>query len=312
MLAACCTSSALSDDYPNRAIRMIAPFPPGGLADVLARSVGEQLSRRLGQPVVVENRAGAGGNVGADLVAKAEPDGYTLMMSSAGIQSINQFLYAKIPFDPEVAFAPISLVADMPMVLVVNPGMPARTVQDLLVLARAQPGKLNFGSAGIGTTAHLALALFMSVADVKFTHVPYRGAAPAAQDVVAGQIDGVFDNPPTIMAYVRAGNMRALAVAAQERMALLPDVPTMAQAGVANFAASSWFGVVAPAGTPDAILARLQAEIAGAVQQAAMRHFTTELGARLVGNSSADFARLIRGERAKWGEIIKAAKISVE
>jgi tripartite-type tricarboxylate transporter receptor subunit TctC len=291
---------------------MIAPFPPGGLADVLARAVGDELSKSLGQPVVVENKAGAGGNVGADVVAKADPDGYTLMMSSPGIQSINQFLYAKMPFDPQVAFAPISLVADMPMVLVVNPRIAVRTVQDLLALARAEPAKLNFGSAGVGTTAHLALALFMSVANVKLTHVPYRGAAPAAQDVVAGQIDGVFDNPPTVMAYVRAGNMRALAVGAQERMALLPDVPTMAEAGLADFTASSWFGVVAPAGTPSAIVARLQAEIAHAVQQPSMQHFTQELGARLVGNGPEDFERLIRGERAKWGEIIKAAKISAE
>ena len=311
-LAASCASSALAQSYPNRPIRMIAPFPAGGLADVLARAVGDEMSKTLGQPVIVENKAGAGGNVGADVVAKAEPDGYTLMMSSAGIQSINQFLYSKMPFDPQTAFAPVSLVADMPMLLVLNPKVPAPTVKDLLILARAQPDKLNFGSAGIGTTAHLALALFTHVADVKLTHVPYRGAAPAAQDVVAGQIDGVFDNPPTVIAHIRAGTMRPLAVAARERMPLLPDVPTMAEAGVADFEASSWFGVVAPAGTPPEIIARLQGEIAKAVQQPAMQRFTRETGARLVGNTPADFDRLIRKERAKWGEIIQATKISAD
>jgi tripartite-type tricarboxylate transporter receptor subunit TctC len=304
-------SLADAQGYPNRPIRMVAPFPAGGLADVLARAVGEEMSKSLGQPVIVENRAGAGGNVGADAVAKSAPDGHTLLMSSAGIQSINQFLYSKMPFDPESAFVPVSLVADMSMLLVVHPKLQVQTVRDFLSLARAQPNKLNFGSAGIGTTGHLALALFTHVTDVKITHVPYRGAAPSVQDLIAGQIDGLFDNPPTVIAHIHAGTIRPLAVAAKERMPLLPDVPTMAEAGM-KFEASSWFGIVVPAGTPPDIVARLHTEIAKAVRAPAMQRFVTEAGARLVGNSPQEFARLIRDERAKWGEIIRAAKISAE
>jgi tripartite-type tricarboxylate transporter receptor subunit TctC len=311
VLLACAVTPTLAQTYPNRPIRMVAPFPAGGLADVLARAVGDEISKSLGQPIIVENRAGAGGNVGADLVAKADPDGYTLLMSSAGIQSINQFLFKKMPFDPETAFVPVSLVADMSMLMVVHPKVQAGSVQDFLKLARAAPGKLNFGSAGVGTTAHLALALFTHVTDIKLTHVPYRGAAPAAQDLVAGQIDGAFDNPPTVIAHIRAGSIKPLAVAARERLPLLPEVPTMAESGV-NFVASSWFGVVAPAGTPPDIVARLSSEIAKAMRQPSLQRFTQESGARMVGSSPEEFDHLIRQERAKWGEIIKAAKITVE
>jgi tripartite-type tricarboxylate transporter receptor subunit TctC len=311
VLVACLASAAAAQTYPNRPIRMIAPFPAGGLADVLARAVGEELGKTLGQPVIVENRPGAGGNLGADVVAKAAPDGYTLMMSSAGIQSINQFLYKAMPFEAESAFAPVSLVADMSMLMVVHPKLALRTLPELLARARAEPGKVNFGSAGIGTTAHLALAMFNHVAGVKLTHVPYRGAAPAVQDLVAGQIDGVFDNPPTVIAHIRAGSIRAIAVAAKERMPLLPDVPTAAEGGVANFEASSWFGVVAPAGTPQEIVAHLSAEIAKAVRAPSMQRFN-DTGARVLGSSPDEFAAFVRGERTKWGEIVRSANISAE
>ena len=203
VLAGSLASAAPAQTYPDRPIRLIAPFPAGGLADVLARAVGDELGKALGQPVIVENRPGAGGNLGADVVAKAAPDGYTLLMSSAGIQSINQFLYKTMPFEAERAFAPVSLIADMSMLMVVHPKLAARTLPEFLALAQNAPGKINFGSAGTGTTAHLALALFTHVTGVKLTHVPYRGAAPAVQDLVAGQIDGVFDNPPTVVAHIR-------------------------------------------------------------------------------------------------------------
>ncbi len=218
---ACLATSALAQAYPTRAIRLIAPFPAGGLADVLARLVGDELSKSLGQPVIVENRAGAGGNTGADAVAKAEPDGYTLLMSSAGILTANQFLYAKMPFDPETAFAPVSVVADMSMLVVVNPKVEANTLGELVALAKAKPDKLNFGSPGIGTTGHLGLALFMHAAGIKITHVPYRGAGPALNDLLGGQIDGVVDNPPTVLPHIVAGKLRPLAVAAKSRLAQL-------------------------------------------------------------------------------------------
>jgi tripartite-type tricarboxylate transporter receptor subunit TctC len=301
---------AQAQSYPDRPIRLIAPFPAGGLADVLARAVGDEISKSLAQPVIVENRAGAGGNTGADAVAKAAPDGYTLLMSSAGILTANPFLYAKMPFDAETAFVPVSNVADMSMLLVVHPKVEAKTLAEFVALAKAQPGKINFGSPGIGTTGHLGLAMFMHAAGVQIAHVPYRGAAPAVQDLIAGQIDGVVDNPPTVLPHINAGKLRPLAVAANERLALLPDVPTAAEAGVPNYQASSWFGVVAPAGTPPAIVARLHQAIAAAVRTPAMQERFAKTGARLLGDSPQEFAARIRTERARWGEIIKAANIA--
>ena len=296
--------------YPNRPIRMIAPFPAGGLADVLARLVGDEMSRTLGQPVIVENRAGAGGNTGADAVAKAEPDGYTLLMSSAGILTANQFLYAKMPFDPETSFAPISIVAAMSMLVVVHPKVEATTLQEFIALARSRPEKINFGSPGVGTTGHLGLALFMRAAGIKLTHVPYRGAAPAVNDLIAGQIDGVVDNPPTVLPHIGAGKLRPLAVAARQRLALLPDLPTAAEAGVSGFEASSWFGIMAPAGTPAEVVARLHREIVAALRQPVVADRIANSGARAIGNSPDEFARQIRAERAMWGEVIKALNIT--
>lgn len=310
VLAAGLVPQAHAQAYPDRPIRMIAPFPAGGLVDVLARAVGEELARSLGQPVIIENKPGAGGNIGADIVAKADPDGYTLLMTSPGIQSINQFLYKTMPFDPEKAFVPISLVADMPMLVVVHPKLKMKTLKELIDHARANPGKLNFGSAGIGTTGHLGQALFTHIARINLTHVPYRGAAPAVQDLLAGQTDGVVDNPPIIMSHIQAGTIVPLAVAAKERMALLPQVPTSAEAGLPGYEASSWFGLMAPAGTPSDIVRRLQAETAKAVKAPSMQTFTAKSGARVIGGTSEDFARLIVDERKKWGEIIKAANIS--
>jgi tripartite-type tricarboxylate transporter receptor subunit TctC len=303
-------SAAQAQTYPDHPIRLIAPFPAGGLADVLARAVGDGMSKTLGQPVIVENRAGAGGNTGADAVAKAAPDGYTLLMSSAGILTANPFLYAKMPFDAATAFVPVSNVADMSMLVVVNPKVEAKTLKELVALAKAQPNKINFGSPGIGTTGHLGLAMLMHAADIKITHVPYRGAAPAVTDLLAGQIDGVVDNPPTVIAHIQSGKLRALAVAAKARMALLPDVPTAAEQGVANYEASSWFGVVAPAGTPPAVVARLQQSIAAAVRTPAMQERFSKTGARLIGDSPQEFGARIRAERDTWGAIIKAANIT--
>jgi tripartite-type tricarboxylate transporter receptor subunit TctC len=309
LCSACFGVAAQAQNYPDHPIHLIAPFPAGGLADVLARAVGDGLSRSLGQPVIVENRAGAGGNIGAEIVARSAPDGYTLLMTSAGILSANQFLYAKMPFDPEKDFIAVSNVADMPMMVVVNPKVPAKTLQEFVALARANPGKLNFGSPGIGTTGHLGLALFMHAANIQLTHIPYKGAAPAITDLLAGQIDGVVDNPPTVLPQIEAGNLRPLAVAAKQRMALLPDLPTAAEAGVANYEASSWFGVVAPAGTPPAIVARLHKDIAAALSQPALRERFAKSGARLLGNSPEEFAQQIKQDRKMWGEVILAAGI---
>lgn len=303
-------AAAQAQNYPDRPIRLIAPFPAGGLVDVLARAVGDEISKTLGQPVIVENRPGAGGNIGADAVAKSTPDGYTLLMTSAGILTANQFLYAKMPFDPATAFVPVSNVADMPMLVVVSPKVEAKTLAELVALAKANPGKLNFGSPGVGTTGHLGLALFMHAAKIKLTHVPYKGAAPAITDLLAGQIDGVVDNPPTVLPHIAAGKLRPLAVAAKSRMPQLPDLPTTAQAGVANFEASSWFGVAAPAGTPPAIVARLHKEIAAALAKPVLAERFAKSGARLLGNSPDEFAKQISDDRKMWGDVIKSAGIT--
>src|SRR5262245_46259322 len=298
VILACFASSALAQGYPNKPIRLIAPFPAGGLADVLARAVGAEMSKTLGQPVIIENRPGAGGNTGADAVAKADPDGYTLLMSSAGILTANQFLYAKMPFDPETAFVPISIAADMSMLVVVNPNAEAKTLGEFVTLAGSKPDKINFGSPGVGTTGHLGLAMLMHAAGIKLTHVPYRGAAPAVNDLIAGQIDGVVDNPPTVLAHIQAGKLRPLAVAAGTRLAQLPEVPTAAEAGVKGFEASSWFGIMAPAGTPKEVVARLHKDMVAALSQPAIAERIAASGARAVGNSPDDFAKQIAAERA--------------
>jgi tripartite-type tricarboxylate transporter receptor subunit TctC len=307
--AALLATSAQAQTYPDRPIRLIAPFPAGGLADTIARAVGEQMSKTLGQPIIVENRAGAGGNTGADAVAKSTPDGYTLLMSSAGILTANPHLYARMPFDAATAFTPVSNVAQMNMLVVVHPKVQAQTLKEFVALAKKDPGKLNFGSPGIGTTGHLGLAMLMHTAQIKITHIPYKGAAPAVTDLIAGQIDGVVDNPPTVIGHIQGGKLRPLAYAAKERLPLLPNVPTAAEAGVPNFEATSWFGIVAPAGTPPEAIARLHKAIAAATQTKVMQERFAKTGARLVGDTPEHFAAQIAAERKAWGDIIKAANI---
>ena len=308
-IAACVSAPAQAQTYPDQPIRIVAPFPAGGLVDVLARAVGDEMSKSMGQPVIVENRPGAGGNIGAEVVSKAAPDGYTLLMTSPGIQSINQFLYKTMPFDPEKAFTPISLVADMPMLVLVHPKTGIKTLKDLVAAAKASPSKLNFGSAGVGTTGHLGQALLVHVGDMKVTHVPYKGAAPAVNDLLAGHIDGVVDNPPIVIPHIKSEKLTPLAVAAKERLSVLPDVPTSVEAGLPDWQASSWFGLMAPAGTPPDVVKRLNAEVVKALKQPSMQRFITQSGIKLVGNSPEDFGKLIVDERKKWGDIIKAAKI---
>ncbi len=298
--------------YPNRPVRIVAPFAPGGLVDVLSRAVGERLQKQLGQPFVVENRPGAGGNIGADLAARSEPDGHTLLMTSAGILTINQFLYATMPFDPAAAFAPISVVADMPMLLVVRHQLAAHDVREFMELARKTHGGLFFGSPGHGTTGHLGMELFMHATRLKLQHVPYKSAAEAVQAALAGQTQAMFDNPPTVMAQIKAGGLRALGVAARQRIPQLPEVPTISEAGVPGFEASSWFGLVAPARTPGPVVDRLAAETARALQDPEIQARFSQLGARLVGNTPQEFAKLIIEERARWSEVIRSAGIKLQ
>ena len=303
---------AWAQSYPTKPVRIVAPFPPGGVADVLARALAPELQAALGQQVIVDNKPGAGGNIGAEIVAKAEPDGHTLLLASAGILTINEFLYGKMPFDPATAFAPITVVGDMPNIVVVHPRAGVATLKQLIDKARAQPGKLDFGSAGNGTTTHLAIVLLEQAAKIKLAHVPYKGAAPAVQDLIAGQIDGLVDNPPLVLPHIRSGAIKALAWAAPQRMAILPDVPTAAEAGLPGFEASSWFALVAPAGTPKEIVARLNAEAAKVLKDPKMAEQFAQRGVRLVGNSAEEFAGFIPRERARWGEIVKASGVKLE
>ena len=306
------TAYIAAQDFPARPIRLVIPQAVGGATDVIARIVTERVSPRLKQPVIIDNKPGAGGNIGAEIVAKADPDGYTLLLASAGILTINEFLYSKMPFDPAKAFAPITIVGDMPNIVVVNPKTGLKTLKELIDKAKAEPGKLNFGSAGNGTTTHLAVVLLEQAAKIKLAHVPYKGAAPAVQDLVAGQIDGLVDNPPLVLGHIKSGTLTALAWAAPQRMAILPDVPTAAEAGLPGFEASSWFALVAPAGTPKEIVDRLNLETVKILKDQKMVELFAGRGVRLVADSVASFTAFIPPERARWAEIVKASGVKLD
>ena len=255
------SAPALAQTFPDRVIRIVNPFPPGGSVDVMARMLAQKLSDNFGQQVIVENRAGAGGNTGADSVAKSEPDGYTLLFSAPGPLAVNATLYAKgLPFDPVRDFAPIALFATTPLVLMVNNGLPAKNVQELIALAKAKPGTINFASAGVGSTPHLSGELFKSMAKIDIVHVPYRGAGPAMNDLIGGHVEMFFDLLPSSLQQINAGAVRGLANAGDNRPSALPNLPTVAEQGLTGFSASSWFGLVAPARTPAPVLTRLVQE----------------------------------------------------
>ncbi len=305
-------AQTISAPYPSKLIRIISPAAAGGLTDVLARSIAEELQRGLGQTVIVENRTGAGGNIGTDLVAKSEPDGYTLLLGTAGMLVINEFIYSKMPFDPATAFAPITLVADMPLILTVNPKTRFANVKDLLDRARQPDAKLSFGLSQPGGANHLALLLFERVTGMRVAHVPYRGAAPAAQDLLAGQIDGAFINPPAVMANVETGALKVLAVVADKRMKILPDVPTLSEAGIDGVFTSTWYALAAPAKTPPAIIARLHEVTVAALRKPDMIERFARQGADLIGNTPAEFDAFIRQERAKWGPVARQLNLKMD
>lgn len=301
-----------AQQYPTKMIRIISPAAAGGLTDVLARSLAEEMQRAFGQTVIVENRPGAGGNIGTDYVAKSDPDGHTLLLGTAGMLVINEFLYSKIPFDPATAFAPITLVADMPLVLTVHPKTNVSSVKELLTLARRPEAKLSFGLSNPGGANHLALLMFERAAGVSVAHVPYRGAAPAAQDLLAGQIDGAFINPPAVMPNVEAGKLKVLAVVADTRMKLLPQVPTLSEAGVEGVFTSTWYAMAAPAKTPRPVIERIHGEIVKALKRPEMVERFAKQGADLIGNSPEEFAAFMTRERAKWGPVVKQLNLKMD
>jgi tripartite-type tricarboxylate transporter receptor subunit TctC len=305
-------SAACAQAYPAKPIRLVVPFPPGGATDILARAVAQKLTDAWGQPVVVDNRPGAGGNIGSELVAKAAADGYTLEMGTVGTHAINASLYAKMPYDHVKDFAPVILVAGVPNVLEVNPSLPVNTVQELIAYAKANPGKLNFASSGNGTSIHLSGELFKVMAGVQMTHIPYKGSGPALQDLIGGQVQLMFDNLPPSLPQIKAGKLRALAVTSSTRSPALPDTPTIAESGLPGYEASSWFGVLAPAGTPPAIIAKLNTEIAAWLATPEAKDRMLALGANIGGGSPEDFAKHIAAETAKWQKVVKESGAKVD
>jgi tripartite-type tricarboxylate transporter receptor subunit TctC len=296
--------------FPERTVRIVVPFPAGGSNDVIARIIAQRLSEIWKQPVVVENRGGAGGNVGAEAVARADADGYTLLLAAPGPLAINPSLFQRLNFDPLKDFAPVALAASVPIVLAVNPQVRANSVAELIALARAEPGKLHFGSSGAGSTNHLAGELFKSLAGINIVHVPYRGAAPAMNDLVAGHIPFMFDNMPAVRPQVTGGKIRALAVAGSARSPLYPELPTMAEAGLAGFEASAWFGLVAPAATPPAVLKVLVDTTAGVLREPAIVARFAELGAEPGTVTGEAFGRYLKAEADKWAAIGKASGVA--
>ena len=303
--------------WPSKPVKIVVPFAPGGTTDILARAVAPELSKAFGQPFIVENRAGAGGNLGADVVAKSPGDGYTLLMGTVGTHGINQALYAKMPFDPVKDFAPITLVAGVPNVMVVNADkareLGINSVADFIRVAKANPGKFNMASSGNGTSIHLAGELFKSMSGTFMLHFPYRGSSPALLDMLAGNMDVMFDNLPSSMPHIKSGKLKALAVTSGQRSAVLPDVPTVEEAGkLKGYEASSWFGLLAPAGTPPDVVSRLQQETAKALNVPAIKEKLLAQGAIPSGNTPAEFAKFIDAEIKKWAQVVKASGAKVD
>ncbi len=301
-----------ADAYPAKPIRFVVAFPPGGGTDIIARSIAQKLSDRLAQQVVVDNRPGAGGNIGTDIVAKAAPDGYTMLMGSAGPLAINASLFASMPFDPVRDLAPVTLAASTPNVLVVHPSLKAATVKELIALARAHPGGINFASSGHGTPAHLAGELFNSMAGVKLVHVPYKGAAPALADLLGGQVQLMFSTMPPALPHVKDGKLRALAVTSAKRSPAAPDLPTVDEIALPGFEANTWHGAMVPARTPAAIVARLNREIVAILHLPDVVERFSSQGAEALGSTPEEFAAYIRSETLKWAKVVRDSGAKAE
>ncbi len=303
------TSSSM---YPNRPIRLVVPYAPGGNIDITGRTIAPAMSEILGVSVVVDNRAGAGGAIGSDLVAKAVPDGHTIVVASTGSTTGLAALYPKLPYDPVRDFAPIGLVTNVPIVLVVTPGLPARTAKDFIALAKSKPGRITYGSGGTGTTNHLAAALFEVATGIKLTHVPYKGMGPATVDIIGGQIDVGFDQLTAAMAFIKAGKTRALALASPTRSRTMPDLPTMAESGITGAEASTFTGILAPAKTPPEIVARLNAALLKTLDSKAVKERFASLGAEIIPSTPEELGQFVKSDLAKWSRVVKSAGIKVE
>jgi len=298
--------------FPDHPVRIVVPFPAGGSNDVVARFLGMKLYEVWGQQVIVDNRPGAGGNIGAEMVARSAPDGYTLLLTAPGPLAVNQSLYPRLPFDPMADFAPVALVASVQIVLAVNPEVKATNVRELIALAKHSPGQINFGSSGYGSTNHLAGELFKKLAGIDIAHVPYRGAAPAMNDLVSGQIPMLFDNMPAIHPQALAGAIRPLAVAGASRSPLFPELPTMVEAGVPGFEASSWFGLVAPAKTPPEVMKTLSDAVTKVLRDPDLAKKLADVGAEPGSLSGSEFGAYLHSEADKWGKVVKDANVVIQ
>ena len=313
-LAAALTAApaALAQTYPTKTVRMIVAFPPGGTTDILARATAQKLTEAFGQQVVIDNRPGAGGNIGTELVARSPADGYTLLASPGSTLTSNPAVYAKVPFDTVRDFAPVTIIAEVPNVLIVHPSLPVKTVKELIALAKTRPGQLAYASTGAGQSTHLSAELFKQMARVDMIHVPYKGSAPALTDMVAGQVTVMFDNMPSCLPFVKAGRLKAIAVTSTKRSPTTPELPTVAEAALPGFDVTVWFSVLAPANTPRDIVARLNGEIVKALKAPDMRERLSQQGAEPVGNTPEEFSAVIKRDLAKWSKLVKDANIRLD
>jgi len=312
LVLALIAGAVVAQPWPSKPIKWVVPFAPGGTTDILARTIGEKLSVALGQPIIVENKPGAGGGVGAEQVAKSPPDGYTIMGGTISTHAINASLYKNLPYDPVRDFAPITLIVRVPNMLVVNPDVPAKDVRELIALLKTNPGKYSFASSGNGTSQHLSGELFKVMTGVEMQHVPYRGSPPALADVVGGQVTMTFDNITTAWPLVKGGKLRALAVTTAKRSPIAPDVPTLAESGLAGYEIGSWQGVFAPAGVPAEIVKRFNAEIVRIINAPDVRQKLVDMGAEPAPNTSEEFAAMVKAEVAKWADVVRKSGATVD
>jgi tripartite-type tricarboxylate transporter receptor subunit TctC len=303
---------ATAQAWPAKPVRMVVPFPPAGGTDVIARVIGPRLGEALGQQVLIDNRAGANGNVGTELVARAAPDGYTVLLNGGGTLAVNPSLYSRLPYDSVRDFAPVSMVALQPSVLVVHPSVPARSVSELITLARSRPGQLNYASSGSGSLAHLCAEVFKRMAKIDMLHVPYKGAGPSLADLLAGQVHLIFASSPSVMPHVRNGRLRALGVTTAKRVRATPDVPTIAEAGLPGFELTGWYGLLAPAGTPSPVVNRLNVDLVKTLNVADVQEKLVDQGLEVATSTPREFADFLKAEIAKYARVVREAGVKVD
>ena len=306
------TPVALAQSYPSKSIRLICPFPPGGAVDIASRAIANELSKTIGQQVVVENKPGAGGNIGGAEAARAAPDGYTIFMTTSGINAINPALYSKMPFDPNKDLAPVSALVSLNNVLVVHPSVTAKSVTDVIAMAKAQPGKMTYASSGSGTSIHMSAEMFKHLAKVDILHIPYKGSSPALIDMLGGQVMMMFDNVPSALPHIKSGKLRALATTGAKRDATLPDLPTIAEAGVPGYESGVWFGLLVPTGTPRDIVAKLNTEAVKGTKSPEFVKRMTDLGYNIIGSTPEQMTEMLKTELNTWGPIVKASGAKAE